>query len=266
MMICNICCAAIGYGAVLSWKQNIERDLAGYKVYHGYSPGNYIHATDVGMNTSCDLSRLILMGDITYYICVTAYDYSGNESGFSAYVTFLADDEIFDRHDNCPEIYNPEQDDSDLDGSGDVCDLDDDGDQFLDEDDNCPTDANPDQEDADLDKTGDSCDNCPAIPNADQFDSYPPQGNRIGDACDCEGNFDADRDVDTADLMSFKKNFGRNNMINPCTNLLPCNGDLNCDRDVDVSDMLLFYEDFGRNNMINPCPPRVSGMAWCSYQ
>jgi len=50
--------------------------------------------------------------------------------------------------------------------------------------DNCPLVANPDQTDSDpdgSDKKGDACDNCPTIPNLDQEDT---DGDGKGDACD----------------------------------------------------------------------------------
>jgi hypothetical protein len=51
-----------------------------------------------------------------------------------------------------------------------------------------------------------------------QEDIYPPGGNGVGDACDCEGNFDCDADVDGSDAMKFKEDFGRNTLKNPCPN------------------------------------------------
>ena len=51
-----------------------------------------------------------------------------------------------------------------------------------------------------------------------QEDIYPPGGNGVGDACDCEGNFDCDGDVDGTDAMKFKEDFGRNLLKNPCPN------------------------------------------------
>jgi len=71
--------------------------------------------------------------------------------------------------DNCPDDYNPFQEDEDKDGLGDVCDdlTDSDEDEIQDSDDNCPYAWNPDQADADENGTGDACedvdeDNTPA--------------------------------------------------------------------------------------------------------
>lgn len=98
-----------------------------------------------------------------------------------------------------------------------------------------------------------------------QEDSYPPAGNNVGDACDCEGNFDCDADVDGSDAQLFKTDFGRSPFLNPCTNANPCNGDFDCDGDVDGTDARVFKDDFGRSGFKNPCPPCVVGI-WCAYQ
>ena len=59
--------------------------------------------------------------------------------------------------------------------------LDPDQDGILTADDNCPNLYNPNQEDADSDSVGNPCDNCPLIPNANQADS---NNNFIGNACE----------------------------------------------------------------------------------
>ena len=59
--------------------------------------------------------------------------------------------------DNCPDVSNPNQEDNDNDGIGDVCDDDDDNDGVIDTEDNCPLDYNPDQSDKDGDGKGDVC-------------------------------------------------------------------------------------------------------------
>ena len=54
-----------------------------------------------------------------------------------------------DTRDNCPEIHNSSQLDSDNDGLGDDCDDDDDNDGILDVADNCRLITNPNQKDSD---------------------------------------------------------------------------------------------------------------------
>ena len=59
--------------------------------------------------------------------------------------------------DNCPDLFNPSQEDGNDDGVGDAC------------------------EDYDGDRRLNYCDNCPTITNTSQRDG---NNNRIGDACD----------------------------------------------------------------------------------
>ncbi len=121
-------------------------------------------------------------------------------------------------------------------------------------------------EDFDCDTILNDNDNCPTISNPTQQDTLPPQGNDIGDACDCEGNFNCsvDQDVDGSDAALFKSDFGRNLITDPCTALDPCRGDFSCDGDVDGTDASLFKSDFGRSSMQNACPACVQG-EWCGY-
>jgi uncharacterized repeat protein (TIGR01451 family) len=96
-----------------------------------------------------------------------------------------------DGSDNCPDAFNPGQEDLDLDGRGDACDncptnfnpaqADVDGDGFGDSCDYCPTNFNVVNVDLDGDGAGDSCDNCPLTANPDQLDT---DGDGAGDACD----------------------------------------------------------------------------------
>ena len=63
--------------------------------------------------------------------------------------------------------------------------------------------------DTDGDAILDSEDNCPDVYNPGQEDTYPPQGNAIGDACDCEADFHCDGNVDAEDVHDFLLDFGR---------------------------------------------------------
>ncbi len=93
-------------------------------------------------------------------------------------------DGVTDEEDNCPTVYNPDQEDTDGDGVGDACD-------------NCPAVANPDQEDSDDDGVGDACDNCPAVENPDQEDS---DDDGVGDACDnCPDVYNPDQEDSDGD-------------------------------------------------------------------
>ncbi len=59
--------------------------------------------------------------------------------------------------DNCPDVVNPSQTDTDSDNIGNACDSDDDNDTINDAIDNCPLDNNPDQIDSDNNGIGDAC-------------------------------------------------------------------------------------------------------------
>lgn len=76
-----------GPGSVtLAWDAPVNSDglplpnVAGYKVYYGTSSRAYETSINNGMQTTCTISGL---APGTYYIAVTSYDASGNESPFS---------------------------------------------------------------------------------------------------------------------------------------------------------------------------------------
>jgi hypothetical protein len=105
--------------------------------------------------------------------------------------------------------------------------------------------------DMDDDDVADADDNCPDYPNGpglgtciygpssgqtcmnnsqcgtngfcsmNQEDSFPPGGNGIGDACECEGDFNADGNVDGIDAAQFKSDFGRSSIHKPCPHVMP---------------------------------------------
>jgi hypothetical protein len=108
-------------------------------------------------------------------------------------------DGVVNALDNCPNIANADQTNSNGDCLGDAC-QDTDGDELIDADDNCISEVNPDQADFDGDGIGDACDpdmdgdgidtwsgfgdppdNCPTVPNRDQKDN---DRDGIGNACD----------------------------------------------------------------------------------
>ncbi len=65
-------------GLVVVWDANTEPDVAGYKIYYGTAPSTYTQVIDVGNKTSHLIDNL--QEGVTYYLVVTAYDQTGNES------------------------------------------------------------------------------------------------------------------------------------------------------------------------------------------
>ena len=65
----------------ITWNNNTESDLAGYRVYYGTMPGGYDYVLDARYNNQIYVSGL--EEGLPYYFAVTAYDWSGNESDFS---------------------------------------------------------------------------------------------------------------------------------------------------------------------------------------
>lgn len=104
-------------------------------------------------------------------------------------------DGIDDDADNCKFVSNPNQEDLDGDGAGDVCDLDRDGDGIESASDNCEAISNADQKDTDGDKSGDACDSdidgdgmpnehdlCPTVAASGAHEDADADGT--GDECD----------------------------------------------------------------------------------
>jgi hypothetical protein len=81
-----VCHSVFAYQLTLEWDSNVEQDLGGYMVYYGTSSRNYKYEVDVGEETSCTISNLY--SGTTYYFAVTAYDIDGNESDYSAEITY----------------------------------------------------------------------------------------------------------------------------------------------------------------------------------
>lgn len=168
--------------ASLAWNANTEKDLAGYTVYFGTASGHYTSVYKPGNVTSIDLQDLELYEGKTYYVALTAYDYSINESAFSSELTFFADDEIPPDEDNCPNTYNP-----------------------------------------------------------DQEDTMPPEGNGIGNACECLADINCDGKVDLADVTILKQEFSVSSSVATYDNV-----DFNYDGKVNLVDTLILRTEFLR--------------------
>jgi hypothetical protein len=272
-----ITCPTLGRG---SNRDAMYGDVGGF-----YESGDYSKGTKV--NNYGYIRVAVDPDEVTISYIGNIRDVDINDDNFTTYqqgevrrsfsITSSDSDEdgIGNTCDNCPDDYNPLQEDADGDGVGADCD-------------NCPEVSNIDQADADGDTRGNVCDpdddndgicdpgessstctgsdNCPGVPNPNQEDTYPPQGNGIGDVCDCEGDFNCDGSVNGADLTLFLMHFNiRTKLTNPCTAENQCNGDFDCDGDVDENDETIFQTDFGRSKYKNPCPA-CKVRNWCVYQ
>ena len=72
----------------LAWNANTEPDIAGYKIYYGFSSRQYSTVINVGNQTTYTLTGL---DDIkTYYIAATAYNLDNLESDYSTEIVATA--------------------------------------------------------------------------------------------------------------------------------------------------------------------------------
>ena len=70
----------------VAWDPNPEPTVAGYRLYYGTSSRYYTNSVDVSNSTRCTISALV--EGVTYYMAVTAYDTSGNQSGYSNEIVY----------------------------------------------------------------------------------------------------------------------------------------------------------------------------------
>ncbi|MCB0323049.1 MAG: hypothetical protein KDD69_05725 [Bdellovibrionales bacterium] len=91
-------------------------DLGGFKLYLGSQSGLYSQSIDVGKNESYTLLHLV-PGE-RYYLALTAYDTSGNESDFSSERMHIVAPEPTPREGDIDGDGTPDTEDPDIDGDG----------------------------------------------------------------------------------------------------------------------------------------------------
>ena len=85
------CLPAFAADVSLAWDPSLSEGVTGYRVYVGLSSANYNAPIVIGNQTSHTVTGL---STGTYYFAVTAFDASGNESGFSNEVSALVGESL----------------------------------------------------------------------------------------------------------------------------------------------------------------------------
>jgi len=149
----------------------------------------------------------------------------------------LDNDGYFNENDNCPDVYNPDQEDADNDGLGDSCDTCTDTDNDTYGDPGFPYNTCPE-------------DNCPDTTNEDQTDT---NGDGIGDACCCieRANVDGNNGVNVADLTYLVDYLFKGGDSPPC----PEEGNVDSTGDINVADLTYLADYlFKGGTEPPPCP------------
>ncbi|MFO7708481.1 MAG: choice-of-anchor U domain-containing protein [Desulfobacterales bacterium] len=85
-IISTVASDASAADVTLAWDPNSETDLAGYRLHYGAASGSYSVHIDVRNVTTYTVTGLT--AGQTYYFAATAYNTSGNESGYSNSVSY----------------------------------------------------------------------------------------------------------------------------------------------------------------------------------
>jgi hypothetical protein len=76
--------------AILVWDPSDERQVAGYLVYWGVRPGEYLWAMDAMDSNSATISDLL--PGVAYFFAVTAYNREGEQSDLSSETAYITQD------------------------------------------------------------------------------------------------------------------------------------------------------------------------------
>jgi hypothetical protein len=168
------------------------------------------------------------------------------------------EDGIPDDDDNCPQLANPDQEDCDEDGKGDICAIADGDSRDCNENlvpDDCDLAADRLLLDCNDNDVLDSCDiaagtsqDCNANGVPDDCDiasglSHDVNRNNVPDVCDCRADFNGDMIVKAADLAILLGAWGESNREH---------GDLTADGTVDATDLAILLGSWG--NCAEPTP------------
>ena len=83
-MLCSMVHLAEAGTVTLGWDRNTETDLAGYRLHYGNSPrAQATYTQTVPINNKYATTQELTLPDGVYYFALTAFDWAGNESGFS---------------------------------------------------------------------------------------------------------------------------------------------------------------------------------------
>jgi hypothetical protein len=79
-------CAHAQRSLTLAWDRNTETNVAGYRLYQGTLTRVYTNVLNTGNATTASVTNLV--GGVTYYFAVTAFNTAGLESDYSSEITF----------------------------------------------------------------------------------------------------------------------------------------------------------------------------------